>query len=216
MFIQKKSIRISGEIAVNQEELTPPIDVEDIEQVSRSNSSGMSSDTDPKELPSVESMEQCLSEATKKAEENWDRFVRAQAEVENVRRRAEKDLQNAHKFALERFAKELLAVVDSLELGLQAAAGDDTQTTGLREGMELTLKQLCAALERFDVKPIDPMGERFNPEFHQAMATEPTADAEPNTVIRVFQKGYLLHDRLLRPALVVVARSLPVAADREA
>lgn len=168
------------------------------------------------EAVTFEVMEQRLGEATKKAEENWDRFVRAQAEIENVRRRAEKDLQNAHKFALERFAKELLAVVDSLELGLQAAGGAEANADGLREGMELTLKQLCAALERFDVRPVDPQGQRFNPEFHQAMATEPTADAEPNTVVRVFQKGYLLHDRLLRPALVVVAQPVPAPVEGEA
>ena len=171
------------------------------------------SGSDANEPPSIELMEQRLNEATKKAEENWERFVRAQAEMENVRRRAEKDLQNAHKFALERFSKELLAVVDSLELGLQAASAADANADGVREGMELTLKQLGAALERFDVKPVDPLGERFNPEFHQAMAAEPTGDAEPNTVIRVFQKGYLLHDRLLRPALVVVAQPVPVPAD---
>lgn len=171
---------------------------------------------DANEPPSIELMEKRLNEATKKAEENWERFVRAQAEMENVRRRAEKDLQNAHKFALERFSKELLAVVDSLELGLQAASAADANADGVREGMELTLKQLGAALERFDVKPVDPLGERFNPEFHQAMAAEPTADADPNTVIRVFQKGYLLHDRLLRPALVVVAQPVPVPAQGQA
>jgi molecular chaperone GrpE len=165
---------------------------------------------------SVAQMEQRLGEATRKAEENWDRFVRAQAEIENVRRRAEKDLQNAHKFALERFAKELLAVVDSLELGLQAAGANEANADGLREGMELTLKQLSSVLERFDVKPIDPAGERFNPEFHQAMATETDNEVEPNTVVRVFQKGYLLHDRLLRPALVVVAQRAPVSVGGEA
>jgi len=159
------------------------------------------------EASALEQMEKRLAEAAKKAEENWDRFVRAQAELENVRRRAEKDLQNAHKFALERLAKELLAVVDSLELGLQSEAGGAPGP--MREGMELTLKQLLAVLDRFDVKPVDPLGERFNPELHQAMLTEPSADAEPNCVVRVFQKGYLLHDRLLRPALVIVAQPVP-------
>lgn len=165
------------------------------------------------DLPDADSMEPTadrLAELAKKADDNWERFVRAQAEVENVRRRAEKDLQNAHKFALERIAKELLAVVDSLELGLQAATGDSGGVADpLREGMELTLKQLLAVLERSEIRPIDPLGERFNPELHQAMAMEATADAKPNSVVRVFQKGYRLHDRLLRPALVVVAQQVP-------
>jgi molecular chaperone GrpE len=150
-----------------------------------------------------------LAEATRKAEENWDKFVRTQAELENLKRRAEKDVQNAHKFALEKFARELLTVADSLELGLQAANGDSPDVEKLREGMELTLKQLLSTLEKFNVRVIDPEGEKFNPELHQAMAMQPTDTAEPNTVIKVFQKGYLLNERLLRPAMVVIAQAIP-------
>ncbi len=166
----------------------------------------------------VEQLQQRLAEVTKAAEQDRDRFVRAHAEMENLRRRAEKDVQNAHKYALERFAKELLAVVDSLELGLQAAATEAAGAGALREGMQLTLKQLLAVLERFEIHAIDPLGERFNPELHQAMAMEATADMEPNSVLRVFQKGYLLNERLLRPAMVVVSQALPVASgvDEEA
>lgn len=148
-----------------------------------------------------------LAEANRKAEENWEKFVRAQAEMDNLKRRAEKDLQNAHKFALEKFAKELLTVVDSLELGLQAAAGDNPEVGKLREGMELTLRQLLAALEKFNVRVVDPEGEKFNPELHQAMAMQPSETAAPNTVLKVFQKGYLLNERLLRPAMVVIAQA---------
>jgi molecular chaperone GrpE len=201
---------------MSRDEPKPRIDAADTEvptDVAAEESSSMSEELG---AGSVAQMEKRLEEANRKAEENWDRFVRAQAEIENVRRRAEKDLQNAHKFALERFAKELLAVVDSLELGLQAAGANEANADGLREGMELTLKQLSSVLERFDVKPIDPAGERFNPEFHQAMATETDNEVEPNTVVRVFQKGYLLHDRLLRPALVVVAQRAPVSVGGEA
>lgn len=167
------------------------------------------------EPASSEELAQRLEEATKAAEQDRDRFVRAQAEIENVRRRAEKDLQNAHKFALERFAKELLPVLDSLELGLQAAGTEVPGTAALREGMELTLKQFVAVLERFEIRSVDPLGERFNPERHQAMAMEPSADTEPNTVLRVFQKGYLLHDRLLRPAMVVVSQAVPETSTEE-
>lgn len=155
----------------------------------------------------IEQLAQQLADTTRQAEENWDKFARTQAELENLRRRSEKELQNAHKYALEKFSKELLTVADSLELGLQAAAGDAPDVAKLREGMELTLKQLNSVLEKFGVRAVDPMGEKFNPELHQAMAMQPAADAEPNMVVKVFQKGYLLHDRLLRPAMVVVAQA---------
>lgn len=149
-----------------------------------------------------------VAEALRKAEENWDRFVRTQAELENLKRRTEKDLQNAHKFGLEKFARELLTVADSLELGLNVEVSDNPEAHKLREGMELTLKQLVSTLEKFNVLAVDPSGERFNPELHQAMAMQPTDEAEPNTVIKVFQKGYLISDRLLRPAMVVVAQAI--------
>lgn len=147
-----------------------------------------------------------LADATRKAEENWDRALRIQAEMDNLRRRTEKDLDAARKFALERFAKELLPVVDSLELGIQAAAGDTPEVVKLREGSELTLKQLNTVLEKFNIVPVDPQGQKFNPELHQAMAMDPSAKEEANTVTRVFQKGYTLNERLLRPAMVIVAQ----------
>jgi len=155
----------------------------------------------------IEQLAEQLVIATQKAEENWDRFMRTQAEMENLRRRSEKELQNAHKYALEKFAKELLLVLDSLELGIQAAAGDSPEVAKLREGSELTLKQFLAALEKFNIQPVEPLGQKFNPELHQAMAMEPSASTDPNTVVKVFQKGYVLNDRLLRPAMVVIAQA---------
>lgn len=160
------------------------------------------------EPTSIEQLAEQLVVANRKAEENWDKFVRTQAEMENLRRRSEKELQNAHKYALEKFAKELLLVVDSLELGIQAASGDAPEIAKLREGSELTLKQFRAVLEKFNIQPVDPLGQKFNPELHQAMAMEPSASAEPNTVVKVFQKGYVLNDRLLRPAMVVIAQAM--------
>lgn len=160
------------------------------------------------EPTSIEQLAEQLVAANRKAEENWDKFVRTQAEMENLRRRSEKELQNAHKYALEKFAKELLLVVDSLELGIQAASGDAPEIAKLREGSELTLKQFRAVLEKFNIQPVDPLGQKFNPELHQAMAMEPSASAEPNTVVKVFQKGYVLNDRLLRPAMVVIAQAM--------
>jgi len=149
-----------------------------------------------------------LAVARQKAEENWDKLVRTQAEMENLRRRTEREVQDTRKYALEKFAKELLIVVDSLELGIQAASGDSPDVAKLREGSELTLKQFKAVLEKFNVLPVEPMGEKFNPELHQAMAMEPNASVEPNTIVKVFQKGYVLNDRLLRPAMVVIAQAV--------
>lgn len=148
---------------------------------------------------------QAACEAEKaRADENWERYLRAAAELDNVRKRAERDLENARKFAIERFATELLAVKDSLEMGL-AAAEEASDVESLLEGSRTTLKQLAAALERFGVAEVDPVGEPFDPHLHEAMTTQPSDEAEPDTVLTVYQKGYTLNGRLLRPARVVVA-----------
>ena len=151
-----------------------------------------------------EDVEQALIAAHEKAEKHWEMFVRSQAELENAKRRAEKDLESAHKFAIEKFSMELLAVKDSLELGLST---EDADADKLREGTELTLKMLTQAMEKFNIHVIDPVGEPFDPNLHQAMTMQETSDYEPNTVISVMQKGYLLNDRLLRPAMVIVAKA---------
>ncbi|MBT8079562.1 MAG: nucleotide exchange factor GrpE [Gammaproteobacteria bacterium] len=137
------------------------------------------------------------------AEENWSKYVRARAEVDNVRKRAARDVENAHRFALEKFSSELLAVRDSLEMGL---AAEDANVDALRAGSEATLKLLASTMERFGVEEVDPEGEPFDPNQHEAMTTQPCADVEPGTVLTVFQKGYALNGRLLRPARVVVAK----------
>lgn len=138
-----------------------------------------------------------------RAEENWDKYVRAVAELDNVRKRAARDVDNARKFALERFATDLLAVRDSFEMGLAAAQTADADS--LLEGSRATLKQLASTMERFGVTEIDPRGEPFDPTRHEAMMTQPSREVEPGTVLNVYQKGYLLNGRLLRPARVVVA-----------
>lgn len=137
------------------------------------------------------------------AEENWDKYLRAVAELDNVRKRAARDMENARKFALERFATELLAVRDSLEMGLQAAEG--ATAADIIEGSKTTLRQLAATMERFGVAEVDPQGEPFDPTLHEAMTLQQSTEVEPNTVLTVFQKGYTLNGRLLRPARVVVA-----------
>ncbi|MFO1347408.1 MAG: nucleotide exchange factor GrpE [Pseudomonadales bacterium] len=133
-----------------------------------------------------------------------DQVLRANAEMQNVRRRAEQDVEKAHKFALERFAGELLAVVDNLERALTAIAEEDATQ---REGVELTLKSLLATLEKHGVNLINPQGETFNPEHHQAITMLEVAGVAPNAVVEVMQKGYSINGRLLRPAMVVVAKA---------
>ncbi len=152
-------------------------------------------------------LEAALKEAREKAEENWNQFLRARAELENMRRRAERDVQQARKYSVEKLAADLLPVKDSLEMGLQAADEEGADVASLREGSELTLKMLEQVLERYEIKLVDPAGEKFDPERHEAMAMQPSREHAPNTVIQVVQKGYALHDRLLRPAMVIVARS---------
>lgn len=159
-----------------------------------------------KEL-SVEELQKQLTKAESKAAENWDKVLRIQAEMDNLKRRTQKDLDSAHKYALEKFAKELLSVIDSLELGIQAATSDVAEVIKLKEGSELTIKQFEAVFAKFNIEAINPSGQLFDPEFHQAMSMVPMEDAEPNTVVNVLQKGYVLNGRLMRPAMVVVAQA---------
>ena len=169
-------------------------DVSAAEEQATEETSVPATDSDP---DSVE------AELQAKIDENWEKYLRAAAELENVRKRAARDVENAHKFALERFASELLVVRDSLEMGLAAAEDADVDT--LLQGKEATLKQLTAVMERFGVEELDPQGEPFDPALHEAMTMQPSADVEPGSVLTVFQKGYALNGRLLRPARVVVA-----------
>lgn len=155
-----------------------------------------------KEPPTAEA----LAEAQRKAEENYDLALRTKADMENLKRRTQKDVEAARKFALEKIANELLAVRDSMEMGVEAAKDDTADVAKLREGADLTLKMLVGVMEKFHIEPVDPQGEKFDPELHQAMSMVESEDQDPNTVIDVMQKGYTLNGRLLRPALVSVAK----------
>lgn len=150
----------------------------------------------------VAALQAALSAAEARALESRDLYMRALAEVDNVRKRAARDIEQAHKYALDRFANDLITVKDSLELGLSAAANVD----GLKSGTEATLKQLGAAFEKAGIVEVVPQGERLNPDLHEAIVTQPSAEHAPNTVLQVVQKGYQLNGRLLRPARVIVAR----------
>jgi molecular chaperone GrpE len=151
-------------------------------------------------------LDQLLAEAQVRIEEQKDARLRAVADAENARKRAQADVQAAHKFAVERIAESLLPVMDSLEAALNAAA---SSSQALRDGLELTLKQLQAAFHKANLTEIAPaVGERFDPHRHQAMAAVESPGAEPNAIVAVMLKGYRLHDRVLRPALVTVAKAL--------
>ncbi len=145
-----------------------------------------------------------LAKALEEVAQYKEAALRAQADSQNVRRRAEQDVEKAHKFGVEKFAKSIINVADNLERALasETATGE---ADPLREGVELTLKDLIETLARFEVKVVDPHGEPFSPELHQAMTMVPNPELEPNTVMDVVQKGYTLHGRLLRPAMVVVS-----------
>jgi molecular chaperone GrpE len=161
---------------------------------------GAETGADPTQLVAL------LEDARAKADTHWDQLLRARAEIENLHRRQARELENAHKFALEGFLRELLMVRDSLELGYDAAHAEGANLDKLREGTELTLKLMVDTMAKFGVEVIAPEGQPFNPELHQAMTTMPRDDLPPNTVVTVVQKGYLLNGRLVRPAMVIVSR----------
>lgn len=163
------------------------------------------SDDDAEALPAPD-LELELKEARDEAAAHLDDLLRARAEIENLRKRATRDVENAHKFGLERFMNELLPVRDSVELGLNAADDAEVDAEKLREGLELTLKLLDTATGKFGLEEVNPEGESFDPDYHQAMSTQEVAGKEPGTIVTVVQKGYLLNGRLLRPAMVIVAK----------
>jgi molecular chaperone GrpE len=154
----------------------------------------------PEAMPSIETQ---LKQAELTAQEHHDAWLRAKADADNIRKRAQTDIANAHKYAIENFSTELLAVKDSLEAAL---AINNVTVDNLKSGVDLTLKQLNSVFEKFRVIEINPLGQKFDPHRHQAISTI-DSDAEPNTVVQVFQKGYLLNDRVIRPAMVAVAKA---------
>ncbi len=160
------------------------------------------------EVSVEEALQAELAAAKAETAEMKEQMLRIQAEAQNVRRRAEQDVEKAHKFGQEKLSRELLTVLDNLERAL-AAAPEDEATKALRDGVDMTLQGFVTTLEKFNIEAIDPQGETFNPELHQAMAMQENADFEPNTVMAVMQKGYSLHGRLLRPAMVMVSKGAP-------
>jgi len=157
----------------------------------------------------INELELAVAAAQSTVADQKDSVIRAKAEVDNIRRRAAQDVEKARKFALEKFAGEMLVTIDNLERGLQNVDKEDESNKAIIEGLELTLQGLIASLEKFGVKSVDPQDQPFNPELHQAMSMQEVPDVAPNTVIAVMQKGYELNGRLIRPAMVMVSKAAP-------
>ena len=172
---------------------------------------GVDAEADPAVAADAEngevSLEALVAQLQQEVLDYRDSALRAQADAQNVKRRAEQDVEKAREFALQQFSRELLAVVDNLERTLEATAGGDDAVKPITEGVELTLKSLLDALKKFNIEPVDPQGEPFDPNLHQAMSMVENNEVEPNTVIAVMQKGYTLNGRLLRPAMVMVSKA---------
>jgi len=173
----------------NNDEQAQPVSNEEIEQELMQE----------EQLSETEQLQQQVADAN-------DQVLRIQAEMQNVRRRVERDIENAHKYALDKFSADLLPVVDNLERALSAISVDDESQKAVAEGIELTLKSFVDVLTRFKIEPVDPAGQPFDANLHQAVSMVPNPDLEPNTVMDVFQKGYTLNGRLIRPAMVVVSQ----------
>ncbi len=182
--------------ASEQPELTPPTG----EAGTREANENMTAEASVETMPSLE---QLLKKAELDAQEHHDAWLRAKADAENIRKRAQMDVASAHKYAIENFSTELLAVMDSLEAAL---AVENATVENFKSGMELTLRQLTATFNKFNIKVINPKGEKFDPHLHQAMSMM-DSDLPPNTVVQVMQKGYILNDRVIRPALVMVSKA---------
>jgi len=187
----------------NESTASEIIDDENPEQVTQDSAQEEEQLESPEKI--ADSIEAQLEDAQAKASENWDHFIRAKAEMDNLRRRSTKDIENAHKYGIEKFVTELLPVIDGMGMGL---ATEDASAESLREGMEMTLNMLEKMMEKLGIEEIDPMNEKFDAAKHQAMTMQPNADVEPNTVIAVMQKGYSLNDRLIRPAMVMVSKAV--------
>ena len=213
----RDSLVFEPESLVSTENKTPEAEAEEALEKAATTEQETAEQVDAEQAPTEEqSAEEEVAELDPSAEleavkaeaaEFKDRYLRSEAELENVRKRSEREVQKARKFALEKFAGDLLGVMDSLDMGVQAAKADGATVAAVAEGSELTLKMFIDTLTKHGVEQIDPTGETFDPEEHEAMVMQPSADAEPNTVLETFQKGYKLNDRVLRAARVVVSKA---------
>jgi len=194
------------QIEESEESVSKEMDISDEESLDSGAEMKDGADIDNQAEEADESIEQQLEKAQATIKEYWDQIMRLKAEMENNRKRASRDIENAHKYALRNFAESLLPIVDSMEMGQQAAEADNANLSSIVEGTQLTMSMFVQVLGKHGLKQIDPLGEPFDPEQHQAISMVEDDKAEHNVVIKVMQKGFLLNDRLVRPAMVVVAK----------
>lgn len=191
----------------------------DAEQTVEQQASG-SADIEQEEteamIARITELEAALEASEAKVQEQQDSVLRARADVDNMRRRSEQEVEKARKFALEKFASELLPVIDNLERAVEMADKEDESIKPMVEGVELTLKTMMDTIDKFGLKAIDPQGQPFNPELHQAMTIQESTEHEPNTVMMVMQKGYELNGRVVRPAMVMVSKAAQGSVDEKA
>ena len=208
----KKRFKIDSANRDQKEETASPIsggDADDNLAAGAAEPAEGTAETAPSEKP--EEMEQRLEAANREAAENYDRMLRVSAEFENYKKRSARDMEDFRKYANQALVKDLLPILDNLELAIKSASEEDKAGGGLLEGIELTRKEILRVLEKHAVKQIDALGVPFDPSFHEAVMREETDDQPENTVTTELQKGYLMHDRLIRPAMVAVA--MPVKKD---
>ncbi len=188
----------------------PTENTEDSEALEAEPESGQDAEAEPAvaalDHPSYKKLEQELTEMEQKVHDYWNQVLRARAEVENIQNRAEKEVVNARKFALEKFALEILQVADSLDQGLQLQVGDNDLAKKIHQGLELTHTLMHTVMEKFGIKSLNPVGEKFDPNAHKAISMIESGDVDSGIIISVMQKGYTLNDRVIRPAMVVVAK----------
>ncbi len=194
----------NAELHQSDEQIVDDVDADAVTEAANEDANAESVD--------IKALQESLAKAEEKIAENWSLFLSAKAEADNIRKRAERDVTNAHKYALEKFIPELLAVKDALELGTKAASesndgADDQTMSKFIEGSEMAITMFADALKKVGVEMVNPEGELFNPELHQAMTMIPNPELPANTVIEVIQKGYTLNERLLRPAMVIVSKA---------
>lgn len=186
------------------------------DDVVSANEQAVLDENDDMMITRIAELEAALGTSESLVKEQLDSVLRARADVENMRRRTEQEIEKAHKFALERFATELLPVIDNMERALEMADKDNAAIKPTLEGVEMTLQAMKEAVEKFGLKELNPHGEAFNPDFHQAMSIQESAEHKPNTVMLVMQKGYELNGRVLRPAMVMVSKAVTNNVDEQA
>ena len=189
-----------------EQKIDQPEEAENNEELNEAPEAAAEGDAEVIDTDAEPSLEEVVAQLQEDVAAAKDAALRAQADAQNVKRRAEQDVEKARKFALESFSKELMPVADNLERALEAASGEDEAIKAIAEGVELTLKSFLDALKKHNVEQVDPVGEPFDPNLHQAMSMVENPDVEPNTVIAVMQKGYTLNGRLVRPAMVMVSK----------